>query len=74
MVTAVNDNGSGITPDLNRRLFEPFFTTKETGTGLGLYVVSQRVQEIGGEIHCNSDPQNGTRFVVRLPCEVLNSE
>jgi signal transduction histidine kinase len=69
VVTSVSDNGSGIPPALSLRVFEPFITTKETGTGLGLYVVSRRVREAGGEIHCSSDPQNGTRFVVRLPCE-----
>ena len=73
VVTAVSDNGSGIPADLNLRMFEPFVTTKETGTGLGLYVVSRRVREVGGEIHCSSDPQSGTRFVVRLPCEGVPS-
>ena len=69
VVAAVSDNGPGIPPALNLRLYEPFVTTKETGTGLGLYVVSRRVRELGGDIHCSSDPQSGTRFVVRLPCE-----
>jgi signal transduction histidine kinase len=74
VIAAVSDNGPGLSPTLNLRLFEPFVTTKETGTGLGLYAVSRRVREVGGEIHCESDPQSGTRFVVRLPCEVMKCE
>jgi signal transduction histidine kinase len=74
VVAAVSDNGPGIPPGLDLRLFDPFVTTKDQGTGLGLYVVSRRVREVGGEIHYDSDPRNGTRFVVRLPCEALKSE
>jgi signal transduction histidine kinase len=69
VVTAVSDDGPGIAPSVSERLFEPFATTKRSGTGLGLYIVSRRVREVGGEIHCQSDAHQGTRFVVRLPCE-----
>jgi signal transduction histidine kinase len=74
VVAAVSDNGPGIPATLAARLFEPFVTTKESGTGLGLYAVGRRVRELGGEIHCDSNPQTGTCFVVRLPCEALKSE
>jgi signal transduction histidine kinase len=74
VVAAVSDDGPGIPATLSARLFDPFVTTKETGTGLGLYAVGRRVRELGGQIHCDSDPQTGTRFVVRLPCEPLKSE
>jgi signal transduction histidine kinase len=64
----IHDSGRGIPPRVRDRLFEPFVSTKESGTGLGLYVVGRRVREMGGEIHCESGPDHGTTFTVRLPC------
>lgn len=55
-----------IPADIRERLFEPFVTTKPTGTGLGLFVVSRRVRELGGEIACESGP-GGTSFFVKIP-------
>jgi signal transduction histidine kinase len=63
----VRDNGPGIPAELQDRIFEPFFTTKESGTGLGLHVVSRRVRELGGELHLTSAPGSGTVFLVNLP-------
>jgi signal transduction histidine kinase len=68
VIASISDTGPGIPPSLLARIFDPFFTSKETGTGLGLYAVSRRVRESGGAIHCESSPQRGTTFVVRLPC------
>ncbi len=68
IIAAVSDNGPGIPPTLLARIFDPFVTTKVTGTGLGLYSVRRRIQELGGEISCESDLQSGTTFTVRLPC------
>jgi signal transduction histidine kinase len=67
IVLEIHDSGPGIPPEIQNHIFEPFFTTKETGTGLGLYVVGRRVQELGGEIHCRSVPGEGTTFVLKLP-------
>src|SRR5262249_39835764 len=67
LVAAVSDNGPGIAPALLARVFDPFVTTKEAGTGLGLYAVSRRVKELGGEIYCESALEKGTTFTVRLP-------
>jgi signal transduction histidine kinase len=68
-VLEVHDNGPGIPPEIQDHIFEPFFTTKESGTGLGLYVVSRRVRELQGEIHCESSADQGTSFTVKLPEE-----
>ncbi len=67
VVTEVHDTGPGIAPEIQDRLFRPFMTTKEAGTGLGLYIVSCHVREAGGEIHCQSQTNQGTTFVIRLP-------
>jgi signal transduction histidine kinase len=64
---AVRDTGPGIATDVLSRLFEPFVTGKETGTGLGLVVSRQMVDDHGGTITGSNDPGGGARFVVRLP-------
>jgi signal transduction histidine kinase len=69
VVTQVRDSGPGIADDVRGRLFEPFLTTKATGTGLGLYVVGRRVNELGGVIICDSGPARGTSFTVKLPSQ-----
>jgi len=63
----VKDNGPGIAPEDRAKVFEPFFSTKETGTGLGLALTQQIIQEHGGTIELESEPGAGTTFVVRLP-------
>ena len=65
-VTAIQDDGPGISADIQANLFEPFQTDKVNGTGLGLYIVGQRVNELGGAIECRSS-ETGTTFEVRLP-------
>jgi PAS domain S-box-containing protein len=67
----VEDNGSGIAEKNLDRLFEPFFTTKvSVGTGLGLWVVKQFIQDHGGAITVESTTgvnDHGTRFMIFLP-------
>ncbi|MEO2017827.1 MAG: ATP-binding protein [Fuerstiella sp.] len=65
-VFAIRDNGGGIDPDLQDRMFLPFVTGKPDGTGLGLYLVGERVRELNGTITCTSD-SSGTVFEVMLP-------
>jgi PAS domain S-box-containing protein len=63
----VTDTGCGINDTVKARIFEPLFTTKERGSGLGLAVVQQIVQGLGGCIHVHSNPGQGSRFDVWLP-------
>jgi two-component system, NtrC family, sensor kinase len=66
---AVRDNGPGIAAGDQDKIFEPFFTTKPVGlgTGLGLFVVHNILESLGGEVRLWSEPGQGTCFVVFLP-------
>jgi two-component system, NtrC family, sensor kinase len=66
---AISDNGHGIPAELLPRIFDPFFTTRDVGkgSGLGLYIVHEIVEEHGGCIVAESEPGKGTVFCIRLP-------
>jgi two-component system sensor histidine kinase FlrB len=66
-VLRISDNGPGISCEIKERIFEPFITSKPSGTGLGLYIVKRNVEQLGGTINCESKPERGTCFTVRLP-------
>lgn len=63
------DVGCGMTPDTRAHIFDPFFTTKERGrgTGLGLVVVNQVIEEHHGHVEVETEPGRGTRFRLRFP-------
>lgn len=66
-VVDIIDEGCGIPDSLLPRVGEPFFTTKERGTGLGLMVSYQIIDDHGGDIQVESKEGEGTKFTVRLP-------
>ncbi len=65
----VEDDGSGIPPDVVDRIFLPFFTTKQRGhgTGLGLSTVQGIVAQAGGSVQVQSRVGDGTTFRIELP-------
>jgi two-component system, cell cycle sensor histidine kinase and response regulator CckA len=65
----VSDDGPGLAPDIRTKIFDAFFTTKKVGegTGLGLAVAYNIVKDHGGRIRVESEPGQGTSFVVDLP-------
>jgi signal transduction histidine kinase len=65
----IEDDGTGIDPDVLERMFDPFFTTKRVGegTGLGLAISYHIVQNHAGEIQVVTDPGCGSTFTISLP-------
>src|SRR5262249_44915931 len=64
----VEDNGSGISPENLEKIFTLFMSTKQSrGTGLGLPVSQKIMQEHGGRILVESQPGQGSRFILELP-------
>ncbi len=66
-IVAINDNGSGISEELRKKLFTPNFTTKSSGMGLGLSIVKKYVESANGRIWFESEIDRGTTFYVELP-------
>ncbi len=68
VLVEVQDTGCGIPKDNLNKIFEPFFTTKEVGqgTGLGLATVYGIVKQTGGFVFVESEPNNGTTFLLFL--------
>ncbi len=64
----VEDNGSGIPPDIQESIFDPFFTTKSVGegTGLGLDIAKKIIEQHQGTIHLTSEPGH-TQFTLCFP-------
>ncbi|MDB0011351.1 ATP-binding protein, partial [Crocinitomicaceae bacterium] len=60
------DNGSGIKEEIQHKIFVPYFTTKGTGTGLGLAMVKQIIENHRGTITFTSS-EGGTIFFITLP-------
>ena len=58
----VSDNGAGIEPEAIEQIFIPFYTTKKTGSGIGLSLSRQIMQQHGGQLTVTSTPGQGSVF------------
>lgn len=71
----VQDHGKGIPKEIINRIFEPFFTTKGIkGSGLGLSQVYGILKRHGGTISVDSVENEGTTFILEIPCITAKSE
>ena len=68
---AVSDTGTGIDPEIMKRIFEPFFTTKrespQRGSGLGLSIVRDIMNDYEGYVSVATEASNGTTFDLYFP-------
>jgi signal transduction histidine kinase len=62
----VEDNGIGISSDIIDDIFVPFYTTKENGSGIGLSLSKQIMQNHDGTISVNSAPDKGSKFTLKF--------
>ncbi len=69
----ITDTGHGIPEENMEKLFDPFFTTKDVGhgTGLGLAISYGIIKEHRGTISVESEVDQGTTFIIRLPTKVV---
>ncbi len=74
IIFSVKDNGSGMTEREQEKMFDPFFTTKKTGTGLGLAVSHQIVEQHNGRFEVSTDPAEGTEICIILPQNSTSKE
>ncbi|WP_216629355.1 sensor histidine kinase [Taibaiella lutea] len=67
IVIIIEDNGGGIPKELQDKLFQPYFTTKSSGTGLGLPMTKNLIENSDGAIWFITKEDEGSQFFVRLP-------
>jgi two-component system NtrC family sensor kinase len=69
----IHDTGPGIPAEALQKIFDPFFTTKDVGkgSGLGLFIVHEIIEEHDGCIAVDSEPGRGTTFLIRLPANKI---
>jgi len=73
IATTISDTGIGMTPDEQTKLFQRFYrvrnadTAEISGTGLGLWIIRQYAERMGGSISAESQKGQGARFTVTLP-------
>lgn len=63
----ITDDGCGLAPEIRTKIFEPYFSTKENGTGLGLTIVSQIIEDHRGYIRAWPNEPKGSRFTIEFP-------
>ena len=75
VVLLVEDNGPGFAPHVLPRLFEAFFTTKgpDKGTGLGLNLSRELVEQFGGVLSADNRPEGGARLRLEFPARRADS-
>ncbi len=66
---AIADSGPGIAPALREEIFLPYVTHKGDGTGLGLTIVRQTIEQHGGTITVSDAADGGACFTIRLPIQ-----
>ena len=66
-IIEISDTGCGMDADKLSKVFTPYFTTKSSGSGIGLSIVKQIVENHGGQITCDSKEGQGSTFAVMVP-------
>ncbi len=67
LVLRISDNGAGMAPETLQRIFEPFFSTRATGSGLGMAITRQLIEQMNGTIAVESTENEGTTVTLAFP-------
>nr|VFJ56417.1 MAG: Signal transduction histidine kinase involved in nitrogen fixation and metabolism regulation [Candidatus Kentron sp. FW] len=67
MEVEFQDHGNGFPPEIIEQAFAPYMTTKPKGTGLGLAIVKKIVEEHGGVVRAENNPNGGASVIMRFP-------
>jgi signal transduction histidine kinase/FixJ family two-component response regulator len=74
LIFDVHDNGIGMDPAVRENIFKLFFSSKgQAGTGLGLFIAKQIIQQHGGSIQVDSTPGKGSHFRILMPKKLPKS-
>ncbi|NOX38608.1 MAG: hypothetical protein GXO78_13845 [Calditrichaeota bacterium] len=66
-VVRVQDNGTGMDRETLEHIFDPFFSRSATGSGLGMTITRRLTEQMGGQIHIDSEPGKGTTVTLSFP-------
>lgn len=69
LVFTISDNGKGMKEDVLKNIFTMFYrgNTDSKGSGLGLYIVKENIEKLGGNIEVKSAFKKGTTFIITIP-------
>ena len=67
VIIEIEDNGSGMIPEVKERIFELYFTTKHDGGGIGMAICKNIIEAHEGQIRFESEVGKGTKFIIELP-------
>ncbi len=62
----ISDNGPGIDENIRQKIFNPYFSTKDRGSGLGLSIIYQIIQEHRGIIYLDKTYKKGAKFIMEF--------
>ena len=80
LILEIIDTGCGMTQEEKAKLFKPFSQVNKTvyskfgGTGIGLWLSYKLITAMKGTLECNSKVNEGTRFIIKLPCQFKSSK
>jgi signal transduction histidine kinase len=69
ILVTIQDSGPGIAPEVLPQIFDAFVTNKLSGSGLGLTITHDIIQQHSGRIEAENAAEGGARFIVYLPAK-----
>jgi signal transduction histidine kinase len=67
VAVVISDNGPGIPPSMQKKIFDTLVTTKEHGSGIGLPVTRQIIEDMQGKLELETEPGHGSTFILWIP-------